>query len=393
MQSSEQLSGPDEVHSPAWRGRFPYNEIISLLDVNRPFNLAESTSQDLTLGDLLDLAGIETLRSLKLGYGSSAGSTALREEISRSCGVPVEQIITTQGTALGLFLLAYEVCRPGDEAVLATPCFPPSRDCLLGAGARVREVKLSFDTGYRLDTGKIGASLSPKTRLVSIASPQNPSGVSAPRAAVEELLELIESVCPEAVLFVDETYREATYGDAVAAESVAGLHPRVVTGASVSKALGAPGLRTGWLTVPDAELRLRIAVARMNIVISGSVLDEALAAVLLRDKEAVLGPRRLLLAGALQQLAGWCEGERSRIDWVRPDAGALSCLRLRVDAFDRAAVTRFWDLLPSHELQLASGAWFGESDRVFRLGFGYLPPDKFGPALAALSAALDAALA
>jgi hypothetical protein len=393
MQSREQSSDPVEVHSPAWRGRFPYNEIISLLDVNRPFNLAESTSQDLTLGDLMDLADLTILRRMKLGYGSSAGSTVLREEISRSCGVPVEQIITTQGTALGLFLLAYEVCRPGDEAVLATPCFPPSRDGLLGAGVRVREVKLSFDAGYRVDPGKIGASLSPKTRLVSVASPQNPSGVSVSRADIEELLELIETSCPQAVLFVDETYREATYGDAVAAESVAGLHPRVVTGASVSKALGAPGLRTGWLTVPDAELRSRIAVARMNIVISGSVLDEAFATVLLLHKEAVLGPRRLLLARALQQLAEWCEGEHQRIDWVRPDAGALSCLRLRADAFDEAAVEQFWDVLPRHDVQLAPGTWFGESPRVFRLGFGYLPPDTLGPALEALSAALDAALA
>ena len=63
-----------------WRGRFPYNEIISLLDVNRPFNLAESTSQDLTVGDVLDLAGLETLRGVKLGYGRSAGSAELREE-------------------------------------------------------------------------------------------------------------------------------------------------------------------------------------------------------------------------------------------------------------------------------------------------------------------------
>ncbi len=392
MHGSEQPSGPNDV-SPPWRGRFPYNEIISLLDLNRPFNLAESTSQDLTLGDLIDLVGIESLRGVTLGYGSSAGSRALRDEISRSCGVPAEQVITTQGTALGLFLLAYEVCRPGDEAVLATPCFPPSRDCLLGSGAQVHEVKLSFESGYRLDPGRIGASLSPKTRLVSVATPQNPSGVSASRASIEELLELIDAVCPEAVLFVDETYREATYGDAAAAESVAGLHPRVVTGASVSKALGAPGLRTGWLTVPDAELRTRIAVARMNIVISGSVLDEVLATVLLRNKEAVLEPRRVVLAGALQQLVAWCEGERDRIDWVRPDAGALCCLRLRVDAFDEAAVARFWGGLPSHDVQLAPGTWFGEEPRVFRLGFGYLPPDRFGPALAALSAALDAALA
>ena len=60
MQSREQPSSPDDVHSPAWRGRFPYNEIISLLDVNRPFNLAESTSQDLTLGDLMDLADLRS---------------------------------------------------------------------------------------------------------------------------------------------------------------------------------------------------------------------------------------------------------------------------------------------------------------------------------------------
>src|SRR5450432_3352380 len=84
-----------------WRGRFPYNEIISLLDVNRPYNLAESTSQDLTVGDVLDLAGLEAVRGLKLGYGRSAGSVGLRDEIAKVCQVPAEHVVTTQGTALG----------------------------------------------------------------------------------------------------------------------------------------------------------------------------------------------------------------------------------------------------------------------------------------------------
>jgi DNA-binding transcriptional MocR family regulator len=132
-------------------------------------------------------------------------------------------------------------------------------------------------------------------------------------------------------------------------------------------------------------------VAKMNTVISGSVLDETLATVLLQHREQVLAPRRRRLAVALDTLAAWCEGERGRIEWVRPDAGALCCLRLRADAFDAAAVARFWDLLPSHDLQLARGTWFGESDRAFRLGFGYLPLDRLAPALSALSAALDAA--
>jgi aspartate/methionine/tyrosine aminotransferase len=388
-----QQSGLSESNPLAWHGRFPRNEIISLLNVNRPFNLAESTSQDLTVGELLCLPGLEDIRNLKLGYGTSAGSVALREAIAEGCNVPAEQIITTQGTALGLFLLAFEVCRSGDEAVLATPCFPPSRDCLLGAGVSVREIRLSFENGYRLDLDQIDASLSPKTKLVSIASPQNPAGIQTSRADVEKLLVLLERRAPDAILFIDETYREATYGDNAVLESCAGLDPRIVTGASVSKALGAPGLRTGWLTVANADLRERLAVAKMNTVISGSVLDETLATALLRNREGVLAPRRRLLAGALQELALWCESERERIEWVRPDAGALCCLRLRADAFDDVAVTRFWDLLPGHDLQLASGAWFGESSRVFRLGFGYLPPARLGPALSALSTVMDAATA
>ncbi len=388
-----QRSDHDDSTSRRWRGRFPYNEIISLLDVDRPFNLAESTSQDLTVGELLDLAGLERIRGLKLGYGQSAGALELREAIAQSCKVPAEHVVTTQGTALGLFLLGFEACRPGDEAVLATPCFPPSRDGLLGAGVDVREVPASFEQGYRLDLERIEANLSARTRLVSIASPQNPSGVATSRAVVEQLLAAIERRAPQALLFIDETYREAAYGDAPAADSFAALDPRIVTGASVSKALGAPGLRTGWLTVADADLRARLTVAKMNTVISGSVLDETLAAALLCHRDRVLAPRRRMLAAAMAEMTRWCDGERDRVEWVRPDAGALCCLRLRLAAFDDAAVARFWNRLPRHDLQLACGAWFGESDRVFRLGFGYLPPDQLGPALSALSLAMDDAAA
>ncbi len=168
------------------------------------------------------------------------------------------------------------------------------------------------------------------------------------------------------------------------------FHPRIVTGASVSKALGAPGLRTGWVTVPDPDLRERLVIAKMNLVISGSVVDEALATTILRHRDRVLGERRAILARALGELQAWCERERDRIEWVRPDAGALCCLRLRADVLDDAAVSAFWELLPSRDLQLAPGTWFGESARVMRRGFGYLPPERLAPALEALSTVLDA---
>ena len=151
-----------------------------MLDVNRRYNLAESTAQDLTFGEIIGLAGgMEALGELKMGYGSSAGLPRLRAAIAALTGVKPDEVITTQGTALGLFLLAFELCRPGDEAVIATPCFPPSRDTLIGAGVTLRECRLSFDRGYRLTSDLLEPLLNERTRLVSIASPQNPSGVNA----------------------------------------------------------------------------------------------------------------------------------------------------------------------------------------------------------------------
>lgn len=373
-------------------GRFAKNEIISLLEVNRRFNLAESTSYDLALGDLLALIDADELRTLRLGYGSAAGLPVLRELAAEVCGVSPTSVLTTQGTALGLFLLAFELCAGGGEAVLQTPCFPPSRDGLIACGARVIESPCGFDDGYQLDVDQCVAALTPRTRLVSLASPQNPSGVSVSVESLTRLLAAMKRISPEAYLFVDETYREAVYGDVAPQPSAASLDPRVVVGTSVSKAHGAPGLRVGWLTVQDADLYERLKVAKMNTVISGSVVDETLAAVVLRHRNRLLTTRRDLLASALTEVEKWHGRERHRVDWVRPDGGALCCMRLRQDAFSAEAIERFWQVLPDLELQLAPGSWFGAGSDVFRLGFGYLPHEMLVESLGALTIAMDQAV-
>jgi aspartate/methionine/tyrosine aminotransferase len=372
-----------------WQGRFPQNEIISLLDVNRRYNLAESTAQDLTFGEILDLAGgPSALGKLKMGYGSSAGLPRLRAEIAALTGVQPEEVVTTQGAALGLFILAFELCRAGDEAVIATPCFPPARDALVGAGVALRECRLTFDQGFKLTAGALEPLLNERTKLVSIANPQNPSGVATSLAEIKAILELMRRKAPEARLFVDETYRDATYGDGAAPQSAATLDEAIVTGGSVSKAHGAPGLRVGWLTIREPKLRERLATAKMNLVISGSPLDETLAAAILENREKILSVRRNLLLNGLSQVASWIERQNGLIEWVKPDGGALCCLRLNPNVFDEARVEAFWSALPQAGLQIGDGAWFGESSAVLRLGFGYLPIDVLPAALAALSKAV-----
>jgi aspartate/methionine/tyrosine aminotransferase len=379
------------TNRPDWQGRFPRNEIISLLDVNRRYNLAESTAQDLTFGEILDLAGgASALAGLKMGYGSSAGLPHLRARIAALTEVHPEEVVTTQGVALGLFLLAFELCRPGDEAVIATPCFPSSRNSLVGAGVTLRECRLTFDRGYQLEAGLLEPLLNERTKLVSLASPQNPSGVRIALTEIKAILELMQLKAPAARLFVDETYRDATYGDEPPPQSAAALDKAIITGGSVSKAHGAPGLRSGWLTVRDPKLRERLIIAKMNTVISGSPLDETLAASILDNRHKILSARRSLLANGLSKVANWVNNQKGYVDWVKPDGGALCCLRLSPLTFDADGVARFWSTLPASELQIGDGAWFGESSAVLRLGFGYLPIDVLPVALDALSAAVQA---
>jgi DNA-binding transcriptional MocR family regulator len=147
----------------------------------------------------------------------------------------------------------------------------------------------------------------------------------------------------------------------------------------------------GWLTVRDTELFERLTTAKMNIVLSGSTLDETLAAAILENREKILTERRRLLGAGLSTVEQWIRRHSDSIDWVKPEGGALCCLRLKPDVFDADAIRRFWSLLPESDLQIGDGAWFGESSAVLRLGFGYLPISVLPAALDALSEAVKAA--
>ena len=362
---------------------FATSPMSDLVDVPFRYDLAESTCPPLRIGDLVEP---HALADLELGYGSSSGDAELRALIGAATGVDAGQVLVTVGAIEAMFLLAQDRCRPGNAVLLASPCFPPARSIPEGLGARMDVVRLRFDDGYRLPLDAVARALTPRTRLVSLASPQNPSGVRLTGEELRGLLTAVEDRAPEAVVLVDETYREATYGDAPVPASGAALSPRVVTCGSLSKAHGAPGLRLGWLTTTDADLYERLRNAKFLTTIACSAADEFLAVQLLRRRGEVLAPRAALLQRALGELELWVRDQP--VEFVRPDGGALCCLRLPRDRVPDRAVPGFYARLAANDTRVAPGSWFGEEDRVFRLGFGHLPPTDFTEALARLADAL-----
>jgi aspartate/methionine/tyrosine aminotransferase len=366
--------------------RFPENDIISLVGAPPRYELGESTGPDLKLADLLDA---DALSDFPLAYATAAGEPALRAAIAEVHRAAPDDVVITAGGMHALFLLAFVLCNPGDEAVIARPCFPLARNALAAVRADIREVRLSFDQGYRLDLHDLRTTLSPRTKLVSLASPQNPSGVAIEPAALHETLGLMQEICPDAYLLVDETYREAAYANDPVAETAAALGPKVTSVASLSKCHGAPGLRIGWVITHDAALRRQLMVGKFNTIVSCARLDEALALKLLESRATILAERRVLLEAGLQRTAAWARANADYVEWVRPNAGAICCVRLRRGVFSDATVDRFYEAAEVKGARVAKGEWFGEDARVFRLGFGLLSVAELGDALAALTDALN----
>ena len=229
----------------------------------------------------------------------------------------------TNGAAAAIFLTVLILCNTNDEVVTVTPNFPPTLDIISAIGAERRTVKLSFEQGYRLTPEALSGCLSARTKLVILVSPHNPSGVVMSVQDFAAISEMVSARCPEAWLLVDETYREATYGNEPKIETFANLSERVITTASFSKCHGAPGLRVGWLTCHSPELMRQLVLAKLNTVISCSVIDELLALEVFRQRHSLLKARQTLLAEAVELTAEWISQNSRRLEWGAPRRGSF----------------------------------------------------------------------
>jgi aspartate/methionine/tyrosine aminotransferase len=370
--------------------QFPASPITVLIDGTPQYNLAESYGRDLSVAEVLGPAGLEPLGRLSLGYGTSAGDPALREQLAARLRVPAGQILVTAGAGAALFLAA--LLHSDGEVVLGVPCFPPMLDAVRGIGAQVVTVRSRFDDGYRIDLDQFAASLSASTRLVMFASPQNPSGTLITASEVEQMLAAMSRTCPGAFLLIDETYREAVYGDAPPAPTFAGTSPRLLTCASLSKAHGAPGLRIGWLTVPDPALYEQLRLAKFNSSVACGATDEFLAALLLARADEILARRGAFLAKARTTVELWMEQQTRHLRWLRPHAGAFCCAQLNPVIFGPEQITRFHAQLAEHQTAVSQGPWFADSPNIIRIGLAYEPLTKLEKGLTIMADTLNAAI-
>jgi histidinol-phosphate aminotransferase len=159
--------------------------------------------------------------------------------VAHHFGIKPDELLLTNGVDEAIHLLCETFLEPADEALIVVPTFAMYEISAAATGARV--VKVPADTDFRLSVPALLSQVTPRTRLIAIANPNNPTG-----SVVEptSLLEIVHRV-PQAAILIDEAYFEF-YGKTVLGQSH--IAPNVFVARTFSKAYGLAGLRIGALT-------------------------------------------------------------------------------------------------------------------------------------------------
>ena len=183
-------------------------------------------------------------------------SLALREAIAEIHGLNAANIMCSNGSDEILGLVANAYLEPGDEAIYTEHGFLMYRIAILAAGATPIVVP---ETDYRADVDAILARVTPKTKLVYLANPNNPTGTYLPN---EEVKRLREGLPKNAILVIDAAYAEyVRRNDYESGIEMVSTNNNVIMTRTFSKIFGLAGLRIGWAYAPldviDAMDRIR----------------------------------------------------------------------------------------------------------------------------------------
>jgi len=210
------------------------------------YNLSESGVHPASIGDLIpDAKDREALLNIELGYSQSNGTPELRRAIAAMYpGAAEENVIATVGTAEANFLIAWMLTEPGDEVVMMMPNYMQLWGLVRAFGAELKPLPLIEELEWAPDLDALERSVSPRTKLIAVCNPNNPTGAILTEQEMERVVAAARRV--GAWLLADEVYRGAELQRDVT-PSFWGRYEKAIITSGLSKAYGLPGLRIGWI--------------------------------------------------------------------------------------------------------------------------------------------------
>ncbi len=331
-------------------------------------NLADSSVKCAGVSDLLAGEGSAPLLEMPLYYPEVNGTGLLRERIAALYPkASPSNVLATVGAAQANWMIASTLLEPGDEVIVVSPGYRQVWGLATNFGCRVQEAQLRPENNWRLDLDELEALAGPRTKLISIVNPNNPTGSILTRQEMQRTIQLCART--GAWLHADEVYC-GTELSGPETPSFWGMYDRVICVNSLSKAYGLAGLRIGW-AIAQPEMVEELWRRHEYAVIAAAGPSMKLAEIALRaDKRATLLERQKKLSREGHAvLENWVRGQEGRFSVSPAVATSIAFVRYN---FDVPAVELADHIRQKASVLVAPGAYLG-TEHHLRITVGYEP--------------------
>lgn len=226
--------------------------------------------------------GINTLTEGKTFYTSNSGLMELRREISKytrdKLGIeydPATQVLITVGGSEAIDGCIRTMLDPGDEMIIPEPCFVSYKPCAILAGAVPVTIDLKAENEFRLTPEELEAAITPKTKLVLLTYPNNPTGAIMEKEDLEKIAKVI--IDHDLFVLSDEIYSALSYTEKpfVSIASLPGMAERTIIVNGFSKAFAMTGWRLGYALGPSRVIKQMMKVHQFAIMCSPTISQYA----------------------------------------------------------------------------------------------------------------------
>ena len=201
-------------------------------------------------------AAIESLEKGKTYYTSNAGTVDLRSEVSKYMKRrfdleynPKNEVIVTVGGSEAIDVSMRAILEPGDEVILPCPCFVCYEPIATMIGAKVVHINTKAENKFKLTPEELRNAITPKTKLLVLPFPNNPTGAILTKEELEGIAEVLRDT--NIAILSDEIYAELTYGRKhISIAQIEGMKERTVIASGFSKAYAMTGWRMGYICAP-----------------------------------------------------------------------------------------------------------------------------------------------
>lgn len=260
---------------------FEQEVMASLNEKEVELNLSESGVHPLTLEELLSDSPeyLETLLATEIDYAHANGIPELRENIAALyAGCSPSNVLVTVGAIEANYNAIQTLLQPGDEIAVMLPNYMQIWGIAKNYGLKMNTFHLCEDNGWQVNLDELKQAITPKTKLIAVCNPNNPTGHILTREEMMAIVNAAEGV--GAWILADEVYSGAERISDEETPSFFGHYDKVMAMGSMSKAYGLPGLRLGWAVGPIESID-RIWRRHEYTTLSTSIFSNKLAALAL----------------------------------------------------------------------------------------------------------------